>query len=64
MDEQVQRKYVFFVNGYEPSYFWWKGLKRTDLLITAGIMYTNIAMDNRSRIILFCTQGGLFLDLH
>ena len=56
-DRQSQenfRKYGFFIEGFEPPYWWWDIIvKRFDIATMTLVAYTSLAPDDRAKLLLF-----------
>lgn len=56
-DRQSQenfRKFGFFIEGFEPSFWWWDIIvKRFDIATMTLVAYTSLAPDDRAKLLLF-----------
>ncbi|CAK8988049.1 unnamed protein product [Durusdinium trenchii] len=58
------RKYGYFIQGYEPQYWWWDILiKRADIGAMMVITYTSIVPDSEAKLMLFPVLSGLQLAM-
>ena len=55
------RRYGYFIEGYEPQFWWWDILvKRTDIGLMNVVTYTSIADDEKAKLLLFpFISGGM-----
>lgn len=53
------RKYGFFIQGFEPQFWWWDIIvKRSDILVMNLITYTSIATEEKAKILTFPIISG------
>lgn len=58
------RKYGYFIQGYEPQFWWWDILvKRFDIGLMNIVTYTSIATDEKAKLLLFPIISGFQLGL-
>ena len=58
------RKYGYFIQGFEPQYWWWDiVVKRFDILLMNLITYTSIATDEKAKLLVFPIISGCALGL-
>ena len=58
------RKYGFFIQGFEPQYWWWDIIvKRLDILIMNLVTYTSIATEEKAKLLTFPIISGCALGL-
>lgn len=56
------RKYGFFIQGFEPQFWWWDIIvKRCDILVMNLITYTSIATEEKAKILTFPIISGIAL---
>ena len=58
------RKYGFFIQGFEPQYWWWDIIvKRFDILSMNLVTYTSIATEEKAKLLTFPIISGCALGL-
>eukprot|EP00435_Cladocopium_sp_Y103_P034368 s881_g8.t2 len=58
------RKYGFFIQGFEPQYWWWDIIvKRFDILIMNLVTYTSIATEEKAKLLTFPIISGCALGI-
>ena len=58
------RKYGFFIQGYEPQFWWWDIIvKRLDVLTMNLVTYTSLAADEKAKLLLFPILSGCQLGI-
>lgn len=63
--QKVQRRYCYFVSGYEIDRAYWDILvKKTDNLLTIVITYTDLASDKKAKLLCYAALAGCFLIIH
>jgi len=61
----VQRRYAYFVSGYEVDKAYWDILvKKTDNLLTIAVTYTSVATDPKAKLLCYAVLAGAFLIIH
>ena len=64
LSQENSRKYGFFIEGYEPRFWWWDiVVKRLDIAVMLLIAYTSIAPDDRSKLLLFPLISAIQLGI-
>jgi hypothetical protein len=58
------RKYGFFIQGYEPQFWWWDIIvKRLDVGTMNLVTYTSLAADEKAKLLLFPILSGCQLGI-
>lgn len=58
------RKYGYFIQGFEPAFWWWDIIvKRVDIGLMNIVTYTNLANDEKAKLLLFPFLSGVQLTL-
>ncbi|CAK9031780.1 unnamed protein product [Durusdinium trenchii] len=58
------RKYGYFIQGYEPQYWWWDIIvKRLDVGLMKLTTYTSMAADEKAKLLLFPILSGFQLGI-
>ena len=58
------RRYGYFIEGYEPQFWWWDIIvKRADIGVMNIITYTSIADDSKAKLLLFPFVSGCMLAI-
>eukprot|EP00438_Fugacium_kawagutii_P024221 Skav223082 [mRNA] locus=scaffold419:250247:251663:+ [translate_table: standard] len=58
------RKFGFFIQGYEPKFWWWDIIvKRLDVGVMKGLTYTSVVSDAKAKLLLFPIFSGFQLGL-
>ena len=58
------RKYGFFIQGFEPQFWWWDIIvKRLDVGLMNLVTYTSLVADEKAKLLLFPILSGFQLGL-
>lgn len=58
------RKFGYFIEGFEPSFWWWGiVVKRLDIATMTLVAYTSLAPDDRAKLLLFPIMSAFQLAL-
>lgn len=58
------RRYGFFIDGFEPQYWWWDiVVKRGDIAIMLLLTYTSVADDDKAKLLLYPIISGIVMAL-
>lgn len=58
------RRYGYFIEGYEPKFWWWDILvKRADIGLMNIVTFTSLASDEKAKLILYPVVSGTMLAI-